>query len=107
VGVMGVTLIAVLSGYGSVDLPFSYLSLFVRPVARAEVAAAEAQLMQVAAPAAQALEQSRPCAWQGRDGCCGGSTCGTLTPAVQALARSQRWGAMCLAGRGARCGGST
>jgi len=60
VGVMGVTLIAVLSGYGSVDLPFSYLSLFVRPVARAEVAAAEAQLMQVAAPAAQALEQSRP-----------------------------------------------
>lgn len=47
VGVMGVTLIAVLSGYGSVDLPFSYLSLFVRPVERAEVAAAEAQLMQV------------------------------------------------------------
>ena len=47
VGVMGVTLIAVLSGYGSVDLPFSYLSLFVRPVERAEVAAAEAQLLQV------------------------------------------------------------
>jgi len=60
VGVMGVTLIAVLSGYGSVDLPFSYLSLFVRPVERAEVAAAEAQLMQVAAPAAQALKRLQP-----------------------------------------------
>lgn len=47
VGVMGVSLIAVLSGYGSVSLPFSYLSLFIRPVERSEIAMAQSQLMQV------------------------------------------------------------
>ncbi|CAL8468873.1 g8414 [Coccomyxa elongata] len=46
VGVMGVSLIAVLSGYGSVSLPFSYLSLFIRPVERSEIAMAQSQLMQ-------------------------------------------------------------
>jgi hypothetical protein len=44
---MGVSLVAVLSGYGSVNLPLSYLSLFVRPVERSQIAAAESQMMQV------------------------------------------------------------
>ena len=47
VSVMGVTLIAVLSGYGTINLPFSYLTLFVRPVSNTQVAAMEAQLSQV------------------------------------------------------------
>ena len=46
-GVMGVALIAVISGYGSVELPYSYLSLFIRPVGRSEIALAESQMMQV------------------------------------------------------------
>ncbi len=44
---MGVALIAVLSGYGSVELPYSYLSLFIRPVGRSEIALAESQMLQV------------------------------------------------------------
>mmetsp|Transcript_21307 Transcript_21307/g.64114 ORF Transcript_21307/g.64114 Transcript_21307/m.64114 type:complete len:476 (-) Transcript_21307:3142-4569(-) len=47
VGVMGVTLIAVLSGYGSVSMPYSYIGLFIRPVDQVEVGAMEAQLDQV------------------------------------------------------------
>lgn len=47
VSVMGVTLIAVLSGYGTINLPFSYMTLFVRPVTSAQVAAMEGQLTQV------------------------------------------------------------
>lgn len=47
VGVMGVSLVAVLSGYGSVNLPLSYLSLFVRPVERSRIATAESQMLQV------------------------------------------------------------
>lgn len=34
VGVLGIILVGVLSGYGSVSLPFSYISLFIRPVDR-------------------------------------------------------------------------
>ena len=44
---MGVALIAVVSGYGSVELPYSYLSLFIRPVGRSEITLAESQMMQV------------------------------------------------------------
>eukprot|EP00967_Tisochrysis_lutea_P024969 scaffold28686_cov18-Tisochrysis_lutea.AAC.5 len=43
VGVMGTWMIAVLSGYAAVSLPYSYLSLFVRPVEPYEVTAMEEQ----------------------------------------------------------------
>ncbi|EFN56411.1 hypothetical protein CHLNCDRAFT_144997 [Chlorella variabilis] len=44
VGVLGIILVGVLSGYGSVSVPFSYITLFIRPVERAEIAAMESQL---------------------------------------------------------------
>ena len=46
VGVVGIILVAVLSGYGSVSVPYSYISLFIRPVDKAEIAAMEVQLKQ-------------------------------------------------------------
>lgn len=42
-GVLGTWLIAILSGYGTVDLPYSYLSLFIRPVEKTEIMAMEEQ----------------------------------------------------------------
>lgn len=46
VGSLGVTLVAILSGYGSVSVPYSYLSLFIRPVENNEIVAMEMQLDQ-------------------------------------------------------------
>lgn len=46
IGVLGTWLISALSGYASVDFPYSYLSLFVRPIEASEVAAMESQYRQ-------------------------------------------------------------
>lgn len=46
VGVLGTWFIAVLSGYAAVSLPYSYLSLFIRPVEAHEIAAVEEQYRQ-------------------------------------------------------------
>ncbi|KAJ9513485.1 hypothetical protein QJQ45_006040 [Haematococcus lacustris] len=49
VGVMGTWMIAILSGYAAVSVPYSYLTLFVRPVEAFEVTAMEEQCRQTAA----------------------------------------------------------
>lgn len=46
VGALGLILVSVLSGYGTVSVPFSYLSLFIRPVETGEISAMESQLQQ-------------------------------------------------------------
>ena len=48
-GVLGVCVIAVLAGFGTVDFPYRVLRAFVVPVSAFEVAALQAQLQQVRA----------------------------------------------------------
>lgn len=58
VGSLGLILVSVLSGYGSVSVPFSYISLFIRPVESVEISAMEAQLKQAMNTMTQKLQEA-------------------------------------------------
>uniref|UniRef100_A0A5K3EMY3 Golgi pH regulator n=1 Tax=Mesocestoides corti TaxID=53468 RepID=A0A5K3EMY3_MESCO len=46
VGIIGVTIMAVLSGFGAVNYPYTCMSLFIHPVTRAAIDTSEKRLMQ-------------------------------------------------------------
>lgn len=56
-GVLGTWFISILSGYAAVDFPYSYLSLFIRPVEAGEIAAMEEQYRQVGGWEVAAMEE--------------------------------------------------
>lgn len=46
VGVIGVTIMAVLSGFGAVNYPYTCMSLFIQPVSQADIQGSEKRLIQ-------------------------------------------------------------
>jgi hypothetical protein len=58
-GVLGTWFISILSGYAAVDFPYSYLSLFIRPVDPGEIAGMEHQYRQVQNAARYHSRQSK------------------------------------------------
>jgi hypothetical protein len=60
-GVLGTWFISILSGYAAVDFPYSYLSLFIRPVEAGEIAATEEQYRQVGDGWLAASSGREPC----------------------------------------------
>lgn len=57
VGALGLIVVSVLSGYGTVSVPFTYLLLFYRPVEQGEITAMEVQLQQTGLSKKQKVEK--------------------------------------------------